>query len=297
MSRRAILVCGVGAAVAGMPGPAAAYAASPRNDAVSRQLCDLEREHGARLGVFARNTRTGRTVLHRGHERFPMCSVFKTVAAAAVMRDLDKNGDHLSQRIRYTKSDVVKSGYAPITGLEQNLAHGMKVEELCAAAISYSDNAAANLLLGELGGPTSITRFCRSVGDNVTRLDRWEPELNSAEPGRLTDTTSPHAIGRTYARLTLGDSLEPRHRDRLTGWLLGNTTGAKRLRAGLPEGWTAAEKTGTGSYGTTNDVGITWPSGREPIVMAVLSTKPQAAAPADEALISKTAAFLAAALT
>lgn len=297
-TRRAMLTIGAGAALAAaISTGGSAYASAPGADEISRQLRELEQEHSARLGVFARNTATGRRVLYRADERFPMCSVFKTLAAAAVLRDLDCNGEFLAKRIRYTEKDVRDSGYAPITGKPEYLAGGMTVAELCAATISYSDNAAGNLLLRELGGPTAITRFCRSIGDGATRLDRWEPELNSAEPWRVTDTTSPRAIGQTYARLTLGDALTHQDRERLTGWLLANTTSGERFRAGLPADWTLADKTGGGKYGTNNDVGITWPPDRPPIVLAVLTTKHEPDAPADNALISKTAALLAAALT
>jgi beta-lactamase class A len=141
--------------------------------------------------VFALDTRTCRTVVHRADERFPSCSVAKTVAAVAVLRDLDRGGEFRTRRIRYTEADVARAGYAPITGEPENLANGMTVEALCAAAIAYSDNAAMNLLLRQLGGPTAVTRFCRSIGDTTTRLDRWEPDLNSAEPRRVSDTTSP----------------------------------------------------------------------------------------------------------
>ncbi|MBT2384930.1 class A beta-lactamase [Streptomyces sp. ISL-11] len=296
-NRRTILTLGTGAALATViPAGGGAHAASPAGTEVLRQLRELEREHSARLGVFARDTATGRTVRYRADERFPMCSVFKTLAVAAVLRDLDRDGEFLARRIRYTEKDVKDSGYAPVTGEPANLAHGMTVGELCAATISYSDNAAANLLLRELGGPTAVTRFCRSTGDATTRLDRWEPELNSAEPTRVTDTTSPRAIGQTYARLTLGHVLAPGDRERLTGWLLANTTSGERFRAGLP-GWTVADKTGGGEYGTNNDVGITWPPGRPPIVLAVLTTRHEPHAPADNPLVARAAALVAAALT
>jgi beta-lactamase class A len=226
-----------------------------------------------------------------------MCSTFKTVAVAAVLRDLDRDGTFLAKLIRYTDKDVTESGYAPVTGLPDNLSGGMTVTDLCAAAIDHSDNTAANLLLRELGGPSAVTRFCRSIGDSVTRLDRWEPDLNSAEPRRVTDTSSPLALGRTYSRLTLGDALEEADRDRLTLWLLGNTTSGNRFRAGLPKDWTVADKTGTGDYGTTNDVGIAWPPGQGPVVLAVLSTKHDPAAPADESLVADAAALVAAALS
>ncbi len=302
-SRRVALAFGAGAALAAAVSTSAggrAYAASgtsPGADGVTRALAELEREHSARLGVFAQNTVTGRSVLYRADELFPICSAHKTITAAAVLRDLDRDGEFLATRIRYTRQDVTDAGYAPITGTPEHLANGMTVAQLCAAALDYSDNAADNLLLRELGGPTAITRFCRSVGDDVTRLDRWEPALNSAEPGRVTDTTSPCAIARTFSTLVLGDALTPPDRRQLTLWLLANTTSAARFRAGLPEGWVLADKTGTGDHGTTNDVGIAWTPDRTPVVLAVLSTKADAAAPADEPLVARTAALLAAALT
>lgn len=296
-SRRAVLAAGAGTLAAVMASGGTAFAAPPGGEGVLDELRALEREHSARLGVFARNTGTGRTVLYRADETFPMCSVFKTLAAAAVLRDLDHDGEFLARRIRYAAQDVRRSGFGPVTGKEENLARGMTVEQLCAAAICQSDNAAANLLLRELGGPRAVTRFCRSTGDGVTRLDRWEPELNSAEPGRLTDTTSPRAVGRTYERLALGDALAPPDRERLTGWLLANTTSTERFRAGLPADWVLGDKTGGGEYGTNNDVGIAWPPrGAAPVVMAVLTTKHEPKAAADNPLVARTATLLAAAL-
>lgn len=289
VNRRAVLALGAGAALA-VAVPSQAQA-SPSTG----KLRDLEQKHGARLGVFASDTGTGRTVLYRANERFPICSVFKTLAAGAVLRR-DRDGELLSKVIRYTQAEVDKSGYGPITGKPANLANGMTVKALCEATIAYSDNAAANFLLRELGGPTAVTRFCRSIGDPVTRLDRWEPELNSAEPWQEFDTTSPRAVGQSYARLTVGHALERTDAEQLTAWLLANTTGANRLRAGLPSDWRLGDKTGTGKYGTTNDVGITWPPGRAPIVIAVLSTKPDAAAGADEPLVARAAEIVAAEL-
>ncbi|MET8752278.1 class A beta-lactamase [Streptomyces sp. NPDC004667] len=299
-TRRAVLTATAGAVVAGIPlgGSAASPASSapPAKGDVLRELRALEREHSARLGVYARDTATGRTVLHRAEERFPMCSAFKTLAVAAVLRDLDRDGEFLAKRLFYTDREVKDSGFGPVTGLPENLAAGMTVERLCAAAVCQSDNAAANLLLRELGGPEAVTRFCRSVGDRTTRLDRWEPELNSAEPGRTTDTTTAGAIGRTYEALVLGDALAARDRERLTGWLLANTTSTERFRRGLPADWTLGDKTGGGSYGTNNDVGVAWPPHRPPVVMAVLTTHDRPDAVADNPLVAKAAALLAAAL-
>lgn len=293
-SRRAVLAVGAGSLLGTGVSPAgAATASTARDGGIARRFRELEARHAARLGVFAHDTGSGRSVRHRAEERFPLCSTFKPLAVAAVLRDLDRGGEFLARRIRYTREDVTGSGYAPITGRPENLAGGMTVEALCGAAISYSDNAAANLLLHELGGPSAVTRFCRSVGDRVTRLDRWEPELNSAEPWRRTDTTSPRALAATYGRLVLGDALARRDRRRLTGWLLANTTSGQKFRAGLPQGWTVADKTGGGAWGTDNDVGVTWPPARPPVVLAVLTTRFTPDAEGVDALVAEAAAAVA----
>ncbi|WP_020116264.1 class A beta-lactamase [Streptomyces canus] len=288
-SRRTLLAAGSAALLTG----ATATTASAAEHDVTARLRALEKRYDARLGVFAHHVTTGRSVRHRADELFPMCSVFKALAAAAVLRDLDRDGEVLARRIHYTEADLV------IPGSDRTAAHlaeGMTIAELADVAITYSDNTAGNLLLRELGGPTAITRFARSLGDRVTRLDRWEPELNTAEPWRRTDTTSPYAIGRTYGRLVLGDALNRRDRRLLTHWLLNNTTSVNRFHAGLPKSWTIADKTGSGSYGTANDVGVTWTDAGDPIVLSVLSTMPAQDAVRDDALVADAAAVVADAL-
>ncbi|MEV5338285.1 class A beta-lactamase [Streptomyces sp. NPDC052676] len=295
LSRRALLTAGAAGAVgaAALLTPATAHAtaaahATGRSAGVAGRLRDLERRYDAKLGVYARNLRTGRTVRHHADDLFPICSVFKTLAAAAVLRDLDRDGEFLARRIHYTEADLVDGS----DKTREHLAEGMTVAELCDVTIRFSDNAAGNLLLRELGGPTAITRFARSLGDPVTRLDRWETELNSAEPWRVTDTTSPRAIGRTYARLVLGDALPAADRELLTHWLLNNTTSDDRLRAGVPPTWRVADKTGGGAYGTNNNVGIAWTPGGTPVVLAILSRKSDPAAVRENALIAEAAAVL-----
>ncbi|MFF5139736.1 class A beta-lactamase [Streptomyces sp. NPDC013157] len=270
--------------------PGAAVTTAPAPEATTR-LRALEREHGARLGVFARDTGSGTRLGHRSGERFPMCSVHKPLAVAAVLRDLGE--DVLGKVVHYDEGDVERAGGGPVTGKPENLAAGMTVAELCGASVSYSDNTAANLLLEQLGGPVAGTRLRRSLGDGVTRLDRWEPELNSAEPGRVTDTTTPLAIATTYARLTVSHALDGADRRRLTGWLLANATGGERIRAGLPGDWTVGDKPGTGGHGTANDVMITWPPGRATLVVAALSPHADAAAEADSPLVREAAAIVA----
>ncbi|MEW2046530.1 class A beta-lactamase [Streptomyces sp. NPDC005476] len=287
-SRRTVLTAGAAATAAALLTAVPAHATSGSTPtSVAARLRDLEARHGARLGVFARNLRTGRSVRHRADERFPVCSLFKPLAVAAVLRDLPPGTP--DRRVHWTSADVVEN--SPVT--KDHVADGMTIAELSAAAVQRSDNTAGNLLLRELGGPAAITRFARSVGDRVTRLDRWEPDLNSAEPDRVTDTTTPYAIGRTYARLVLGDALARADRRRLTDWMLGTVTSADRFRAGLPPTWTIADKTGGGWYGANNDAGIAWTPDGAPVVLAVQLVKPDRGAAYDSELIVETAGVLA----
>ncbi|MEE4489433.1 class A beta-lactamase [Streptomyces sp. BE230] len=295
-TRRALLSLGTagaaGALLLSAAGPSRAAARTPGPGSATARLRELERVHGARVGAFAYNLATGVAVRHRSDERFPLLSTFKTLAVAAVLRDLDRDGEVLGRLVRYTKEDCVSD--SRVTDTPECIASGLTIAQLCDAAICDSDNTAANLLLRELGGPRAVTGFSRSIGDPTTRLDRWEPDLNSAEPGRRTDTTTPAAIARDYARLVLGDVLDPGDRELLTGWLLNCRTSGTRFRAGLPPEWTVADKTGGGSYGSCNDVGIAWTPDGAPVVLAVLTTKPDADAAGDHPLVAGVAEVLAA---
>lgn len=264
-----------------------ACAAAARRDIAEAQarLAALETESGGRLGVFAINTADGTQLSHRSNERFPVCSTFKAVAAAAILERNMRESDLLQQRIKYTQVELVT--YSPIT--EKYLGGGMTVAELCAAAIQYSDNTAGNMLIKILGGPPAVTAFARSIGDNEFRLDRWETELNTAIPGDARDTTTQAAMAATVQKLVLGDTLAPPQRDQLQAWLRGNTTGATRIRAGVPAGWVVGDKTGGGDYGANNDVGVLWPPGKPPIALALYMTQREKdAKPKNEVLAEAT---------
>lgn len=266
-------------------------AAPPGPDPTGPGFAELERRFDARLGVYALDTGSGREVVHRADERFALCSTFKPLAAAAVL-DRTPPG-HLDERVRWTAADLVE--YSPIT--EPALDAGLTIRELCDAAIRFSDNTAGNLLLADLGGPGEVTAFARELGDPVTRLDRWEPELNTAIPGDERDTTSPRAIAGLYRELVVGRRLDTADRELFTGWLVGNTTGDTRIRAGLPAGWPVGDKTGGGEYGSLNDVAVAWPPQRAPIVLATLSARPAVDAVADPALLAEAARLVVAAFT
>ncbi|MFC5440059.1 class A beta-lactamase [Rhodanobacter ginsenosidimutans] len=242
--------------------PGFAWAASV--DDTTAQFTDLERKHGGRLGVSILDTQSGRRIQHRAGERFLMCSTFKWLAAAAVLARVDSGRERLDRRVVYGK-DVLLD-YAPVTSKHVG-APGLSVAELCAAAVTLSDNTAANLLLASMGGPTAVTAFARSLGDQTTRLDRIEPELNLGSPGDIRDTATPDAMLADLHCVLLGDRLSAGSRDLLLQWLRGCTTGLDAIRAGLPANWTAGDKTGSGSQGETNDVAIIWPPRRKPLLV------------------------------
>lgn len=276
MQRRAFLQCTGTLLLAG--GAAASFGAAalspnkqtPADAALRARLSELETRSGGRLGVSALDTGDGRRFAVRGDERFAMCSTFKFALSAAVLRKADLGDLDLQQRIDVPKSAML--AHAPFTGPIADAGGDASLAELCEATMTLSDNPAANLLLPLIGNPAGLTKFLRGLGDPVTRLDRNEPELNTAIPGDPRDTTSPNAMVATMRTLLLGDALKAASRKRLTDWLIANKTGDKRLRAGLPKGWRIGDKTGSGD-GTTNDIAIVWPDGRKPVFIATYLTQ------------------------
>ena len=274
ITRRSVLTATLGAALTGCgiaatpttsPAPASVPppSAAPPDDP---DLAALERRFGGRLGVQALDTGTGATVSHRGGERFLMASTAKLPLAAAVLHRAATEPALLDRLVRYRPEALLE--YAPVTA--ENVTTGMTVADLCDAALTVSDNTAANLLLDLVGGPAAVTAFVRGVGDATTRFDRTEPDLNvSTGPDDERDTTTPAAIVGSIRAVTLGNGLHPAGRERLTAWLVANTTGDATIRAGVPAGWVVGDKTGTGAQGERNDVGIVLPPDRAPLVLAV----------------------------
>lgn len=234
----------------------------------ANRIVSIEERTGARIGVVALDTGNGKRLDHLSDERFPMCSTFKFLAAAAVLKRVDNEQEKLDRFVSYGAKDILE--YAPVTKahLEDG---GMTLSALCAAAIEQSDNTAGNLLLDAIGGPTGLTSFVRSIGDKMTRLDRKEPELNSAIPGDERDTTTPAAMCADMQQLLLGNVLSESSRHQLEDWLKHNETGTLMIRAGVPKTWTVGDKTGRCGNGATNDVAIIRPAGRPPVVVAIYS--------------------------
>lgn len=283
LSRRAVVV---GSLVA-LP----AWRASAADAAA--EIAELERRNGGRLGVAAVDTGTGRRVVYRAEERFALCSTFKALAAAHVLARVDRGEERLDRRVVFAAADLVP--YSPTT--ERHVgAPGMSMAEICEAAVTLSDNTAGNLMLQSFGGPAGLTAFMRSLGDQVTRLDRTEPTLNEATPGDPRDTTSPAALVGALQRLVVGDALSAGSRGQLIDWLVACTTGGQRLRAGFPAAWRVGDKTGTGRNGSANDVAVAWPSGHAPILTAVYFTESQISDDARSAVIAEVGRIVAAAL-
>ncbi|KQP38755.1 class A beta-lactamase [Methylobacterium sp. Leaf106] len=273
----------------GAGGPALAEGAFRRD--LADRFARIEEASGGRLGIGLLDTGSGAHAAHRGDERFPLCSTFKVLAAGAVLARVDRGEDGLDRRLRYEPREVVP--YSPVSGPRAG-GEGMTIAELCEAAVTLSDNTAANLLLGTMDGPAGLTGHIRGFGDSTTRLDRTEPDLNEAAPGDARDTTTPLAMAETLRRLVLADALSPASRALLTAWLVGCRTGDARLRAGLPQDWRIGDKTGSGENDTANDVAVIWPPRRPPLVLTVYLTGARTSSEARSATIASVARAVAA---
>jgi beta-lactamase class A len=234
------------------------------------RIAEIERDLQGRLGVTILDTANNKSIAYHATDRFPMCSTFKCLLAAAVLQRVDKQKEQLDRKITYGRADLLD--WAPVT--KQHVQEGsMTVDALCAAAVEYSDNPAANLLLQTVGGPQGLTEFFRSLGDSVTRLDRNEPTLNTAIKGDERDTSTPATMLTDLKSVLMDEKLSVAGKQRLDGWLVKNTTGDKRLRAGLPSTWQIGDKTGTGENGARGDLAIALPPNRAPILIVVYTVE------------------------
>jgi beta-lactamase class A len=279
-SRRAV-VFGLAAAAASGPARAASPSPEDRVKLANERLAAIETREGGRLGVSVLDSGGGPTLAHRAGERFPMCSTFKLMASAAVLKRVDEGEERLDRVVPYGPADLLE--YAPVA--KAHVADGgMTLGSLCAAAIDWSDNTAANLILDAIGGPAGFNAFVRSVGDPTTRLDRNEPTLNTSVPGDERDTTTPQAMAEGVQKVLLGNVLSEASRAQLEAWLIGDKVGDKRLRAGLPASWGVGDKTGSGDHGTANVIAIIRPPGRAPLIAAVYYTESDASMDARNAI-------------
>jgi beta-lactamase class A len=236
---------------------------------IQAKLAELEASSEGRLGVAAIDTSNNELISYRAEERFPLCSTAKLITVAAILKQSMSDHKLLQERLSYSKNDLVF--WSPITS--EHVADGMSIAQLCEATITASDNAGMNLLTKKLGGPSAVNNFAASMGDPNFQLNRKEPEMSSAIPGDFQDTATPLGMEKNLQQLTLGNVLAPAQRQQLQTWLKNNTTGNHRIRAGVPLNWVVADKTGSGGYGTTNDIAVIWPPKCPPIVVALYFTQ------------------------
>ncbi len=247
------------------------------------EFSQLENDYDVKLGVYALDTETGKEIIYRADDRFAYCSTFKALVAGAVLKQ--DSLEELNQVVKYSKEDIVY--YSPIT--EDNVDKGMTIEEICKAALRFSDNTAANLLLNHIGGISGFKLALNQLGDNVTQPVRIEPELNEAIPGDIKDTSTPRQLAIDLQAYTIGNILTDDKKKILIDWMAGNTTGDTLIRAGAPEGWVVADKSGTGPYGIRNDIAVVMPPNKKPIIIAILSTHHIKEAKHDDKLIAQAA--------
>ena len=223
---------------------------------LQQALAEIAAESRGRLGVAVLDTNSGLEAGYQSDQRFAMCSTFKLLLAAQVMQKVQLGDLRLERRLHFARSSVLE--HSPVSGPRAGDGGGMTLLELCEAAIVVSDNTAANVLLEQVDGPRGLTEWLRANGDTITRLDRYEPELNSATPGDERDTTTPLAMLQNLQSMVLGSKLDGLARAMLQQWMLDSRTGDQRLRAGMPTSWKVGGKTGSGT-GTANDVVLAWP--------------------------------------
>ncbi|GAB2765547.1 hypothetical protein GCM10027072_75380 [Streptomyces bullii] len=229
------------------PGSPAASKRSTSPAAATKQTAPkfraLEREFDARLGVYALDTGTGRSVGYQADDRFAYASTFKALAAGAILQKYGTDG--IDKVVTYSRDDVVAD--SPVS--ENFVETGMSLRGLCAATLWYSDNTAVNLLLDELGGPDGLEKVLEEFGDDVTEMDRYEPEMSDGTPGDIRDTSTPRAMAESLRAFLLGDALKRDERELLRQWMTTNMTGRTLIRAGVPDGWDVADKSGSAGYG------------------------------------------------
>ncbi len=252
---------------------------------VSARMQELEGEFDARVGVSALDTGSGQGVAYRADERFGFASTLKLFAAAQFLRTVPPEGR--DDVVTWTDADVRTAGYSPVTS--EYLGSGLSRARLAEAAVRRSDNTALNLVLAEIGGPAALDRAFDDLGDDTTEVVNIEPELNVIEPGSIEDTSSPAAFTAALARILTTDHLSPEDRALLIEWMSGNATGDTLVRAGAPDGWVVADKSG-GAGAIRNDIAVVTPPNRAPIVVTIFTTRNDPDRDYDDALVARTAA-------
>ena len=240
-------------------------AAQALDDGLAAEIQTLEADLDARIGVLVLDTGSDWQWAHREGERFLMASTFKTLLCGTILNRVDEGVLSLETDIPITKADLVP--YAPV--VEKTVGGTLSLGELCLATVDMSDNAAANLLIAQLGGPQAVTDFLREIGDPDTRLDRLEPEVNVFVPGDPRDTSTPTGMLTSWRALLLGGALNETSQAQLADWLSHGSVTGQFIRAHAPEGWSIWDKSGGGRDHTRNLIAMVQKPEDDPYLIAI----------------------------
>ena len=246
-----------------------ANAAVPDFKAVEEQIRQSEKTLSAQISVAILNPQMGEMWSYKGDERVPVTSTFKTLLCAKLLQDADNQLRSLNDKVKIEQTMLVE--YSPV--IEKSVGEYVTLGQACAATMQTSDNTAANIVLERFGGPAALTAFIRSYGDQVTRLDRFETQLNEGVPGDVRDTTSARAMAHSINQLLFADVLSASARKQLIQWMKENTVTANLLRSVLPEGWSIADRSGAGGYGARSINAVVWTPKPWIIAIYVANTK------------------------
>lgn len=287
MQRRSVLASGLALSLGSLGGCAfVSKQQAAAATALTAELVLIESQAQGRLGLYVIDSGSGAVAGYRSDERFPMCSTFKTLLAARVLYLAQKDQISLWRKMYYAPSELVP--WSPVTEKRAGANGGLTVQELCEAAVVISDNTAANVLLDATGGPAALTAWLAEMGDKTTRLDRREPQLNTAIAGDERDTSTPAAMAQSLQALVLDGAIDGFGRALLQQWLLDSRTGDKRLRAGMPVDWKIGGKTGSGENGTACDSILVWPTPQSsPLLVTAYLTGSKLDGPGRDAVLAK----------
>ena len=241
-------------------------------NAIIKKIEAIESQLGARIGVSIYDVTDNKLWHHNGDTRFPLMSTFKTLACAKLLFDVEKGLQSFDTSSIVTQSSLVK--WSPVT--EKYIGKKFTLKQACSAAMIMSDNTATNIVLTGIKGPKALTQFMRSIGDEVTRLDRIEPYLGEALDGDKRDTTSPNAMVKSLNTLLFGNTLSQVSKAQLKQWMIDNTGTGSLFRSVLPENWSIADRSGAGGYGSRGITAVVWSNKRSPLIISVYLTQTNA---------------------
>ncbi len=248
----------------------------------------LEQQIDGRIGVSIWNTQSDRHWNYHGDERFPLVGTFKTLACATMLHKMEAGTLKKNATATVEKSNIV--GWSPI--MEPLIGQNVRIEHACEAAMLMNDNTAANLVLNQIGGPRSVTLFLRTLGDNATRLDSLEPQVNQVKRKGRLDTTTPNAMVKTLQALMDGDTLSYESRVQLKIWMQDNSVSDSLMRSVLPSTWSVADRTGSGENGSFGYNAVIWREDRQPIYLSIYITDTDLSLQAREQLATQICQFI-----